>query len=358
MNAPRVEAGADLIPDFCRWRPLAVLALIMELVAIVLTLSAGMSPNVWGRFMLTSVFLQWMAFCSAAVLCGARRWLGHAPLRVVFLVSWVLLVAVNGVISTIGYQILLKIDPGFAARPEPLSSYLFRHLAIGAIVSLLVLRLFWLQHQWRQQVLAEGRSRYEALQARIRPHFLFNTLNSIAALIGVRPESAEALIEDMSELLRAGLDTRSRLVPLSDELALARAYLRIEQERLGERLTVEWDVAEDALDLQVPLLSIQPLVENAIYHGIERTARPGTVQVRARRAGAALEIEIGNPRPDPGARPHQGQRIATDNIAQRLALIYGDGNARLELGEEGDRYVARLSLPAVVETTRTVSAAA
>jgi two-component system, LytTR family, sensor histidine kinase AlgZ len=340
-------AGADLIPDFCRWQPLVLIAVIMELTAIVLTLAAGLTADVQQRFIMTSLYLQWTGLCSAAVLCAARHRLRRAPLGIVFFAAWVLLVAVTAAVSLAGYELLLRADAVFALQPEPRSSFLFRHLAIGAIVSLLVLRLFWLQHQWRQQVLAEGRSRYEALQARIRPHFLFNSLNSIAALVGVRPDDAERLIEDMAELLRAGLDARSRLVPLADELELARAYLRIEQSRLGDRLRVTWDVADDAAGLDVPLLSVQPLVENAVYHGIERLAGPGTVAVSARRRDGELVIEVGNPRADPGAAAHRGQRVAVDNIAQRLALLYGDGRARLELGEEGDRFVSRLILPAI-----------
>ena len=347
MNAPLVAAADTLIPDFCRWRPLLLLAFILELVAIVLTLSAGISGNVWDRFFVTSLFLQWTGLCSGAALCGARRWLRHAPVQVLFLVCWMLLMAVNFAISAAGYEVLLRADASFGMRPEPRAGFLLRHLCIGAIVSLLVLRLFWLQHQWRQQVLSEGRSRYEALQARMRPHFLFNSLNSIAALVGSRPAEAETLIEDMAELMRSGLEARARLVPLSEELTLARAYLRIEQARLGERLTVEWDVDPAAEPLDVPLLSVQPLVENAVYHGIERLAKPGIVKIGARADGATLRIEVANPRPDAAVPAHQGQKIAIDNIAQRLALIYGEGQARLALGEDGDRYVARLTLPII-----------
>jgi two-component system sensor histidine kinase AlgZ len=347
VSAPTVAAADSLIPDFCRWRPLLLLAFIMELVAVVLTLSAGIGTNVWDRFILASLYLQWTGLCSGAVLCGARRWLRRAPVEVIFLVCWILLVTVNSAISFIGYEVLLRADPVFAMRPEPRSGFLFRHGCLGAIVSLLVLRLFWLQHQWRQQVLSEGRSRYEALQARMRPHFLFNSLNSIAALVGSRPAEAEALIEDMAELMRSGLEARARLVPLAEELTLARAYLRIEQARLGERLNVEWDVDPAAEPLEVPLLSVQPLVENAVYHGVERLAAPGTVRIAARVVGGALHIEVHNPRPDATAPAHHGQRIAVDNIAQRLALIYGEGQARLALGEDGDRFVSRLTLPII-----------
>ena len=347
MNAPTPDVAADLIPDFCRWRPLLLLAFILELVAIVLTLSAGLGGSVWDRFFMISLYLQWTGLCSGAVLCGARRWLRHTPIEVMFLVAWILLVAVNGVISAVGYEVLLRVDGGFALRPEPRDGFMLRHLCIGAIVSLLVLRLFWLQHQWRQQVLSEGRSRYEALQSRMRPHFLFNSLNSIASLVATRPAEAETLIEDMAELMRSGLEARSRLVPLSEELTLTRGYLRIEQARLGQRLTVNWDVAPGAEALDVPLLSVQPLVENAVYHGIERLPAPGTIGILVRRDGNLLQVEVSNPRPDATAPVHQGQRLAVDNIAQRLALIYGEGQARLELGADGDRFVSRLTLPIV-----------
>lgn len=346
MEPQQAEVARELIPDFNRWQSLVLLVFILELVAVVLTLAAGIHPDVLERFILLSLYLQCMGLCSAAGLYAARQQLRHAPVQVMFLVSWVLLVVINGAISAAGYEILPHVDPGFAVNPESRISFLFRHLIIGAVVSLLVLRLFWVQHQWRQQLRAEGDLRYQALQARIRPHFLFNSLNSIAALVGSKPEEAERLIEDMSELLRASLEARSRLVPLDSELALARAYLHIEQARLGERLNVHWDIAEDTTRLDVPLLSVQPLVENAIYHGVERGSGVGSVRIAAHRQEAMLRIEVSNSRPDADAASHEGQRLAVDNIVQRLALIYGD-QARLELGEEGAQYVARLHLPVV-----------
>lgn len=346
MNPIPAETGNDLIPDFCRWRPLLLLAFILELVAVVLTLTAGLGDNVLGRFVQLSLYLQWMGLVSGAALCATRRYLQHAPVQVMFLVSWTLLVIINGLISAAGYEILLRTDPAFAFLPEPRGSFLFRHLCIGALVSLMVLRFFWVLHQWGTQLRSEGEARYQALQARIRPHFLFNSLNSIAALVGSRPQDAETLIEDMAELLRASLDIRSRLAPLADELALVRAYLRIEQTRLGARLEVEWQIADDTLALELPLLSVQPLVENAIYHGVEQRSQPSKVQIAARHEAHALIIEITNPRPGANAPQRTGQRIAVDNIVQRIALIYG-GEASLDLGEEGDRFVARLRLPVV-----------
>lgn len=346
MEIILTETSDGLIPDFRRWRPLLLLAFIMELVAVVLTLAAGLGADVFERFILTSLYLQWTGLCSAVVLSGTRRWLHHAPLKTLFFVTWTLLMIVNGLISAAGYEVLLRYGGVAASNPEPRLSFLFRHLCIGAVVSLLVLQLLWMQHQVRRQLLAQGESRYQALQARIRPHFLFNSLNSIAALVGSRPQDAEALIEDMAELLRASLDVRSRLAPLSDELALVRAYLRIEQARLGDRLVLDWQIADDTLALNVPQLSVQPLVENAVYHGVERRLEASVVRIVAQRQGDILLIEVANPKIGEGSASRVGQRIAVDNIVQRLALIYGE-RAHLTLGEEGDCYVARLRLPVV-----------
>jgi len=346
---PRAVPTAEvLIPDFCRWPSLLLLAVILELIAIALTLAVGLQANVMQRFMLITLYLQWSGLCSAALLCGARRWLRKAPPRVVFPVCWAMLVGVSVVVSLAGYEILFTWLGATGIEREPRATYLTRHLTIGVIVSFMVLQYFWLQHQWRGQVRAEGESRYQALQSRIRPHFLFNSLNSIAALAGMQPQEAEVLIEDLAELLRASLDERNKLVPLTDELALARAYLRIEHFRLGARLQEHWDVADDTLDVDVPLLSVQPLVENAVYHGIERLPAGGAVRIAARRENATLLVEVENPRVTGATAAHSGQKIAVDNIAQRLALIYGE-HARLELGEDGDRFVSRLRLPIIVK---------
>lgn len=342
----KAATGDDLIPDFCSGPAWLSLVFIMELVALVLVLAGPVRPDVLERFVMLSLYLQWIGLCSAAVLCLARRRLRHAPPKVMFPVAWVLLLAVTLLISAAGFEIMIRMGDVVRWIPEPRSSFMFRHFLIGAVVSLLVLRLFWIQHQWRAQVRAESQARYDSLQARIRPHFLFNSLNSIAALAGSRPQEAERLTEDLAELMRAGLEQRSRLLPLAEEITLVKAYLRIEQARLGDRLVLEWDIQDDALPVVVPLLSVQPLVENAIYHGVERRPGASTVQITARRLERELQIEVRNPRSEAEAAGRSGQRIAVDNIAQRLALIYG-GEASLTLGEEGGQFVSRLRMPVV-----------
>lgn len=341
--------SASLIPDFCRGRTLLILAFAMQLIAVVFTLAARpRGDETLFRLALLSLYLHWIGFCSAALLCGARRWLSGLRPTAVFPLAWLLLVGVSLSISAIAYEVCTQIPmlPDFPG--ESRAAFMLRSVIIDGIVSLLLLRYFWLRQQWRSQVQAEGEARFQALNARIQPHFLFNSLNSIAALITTRPKEAETMVEDLSDLFRASLQQQSQRVPLSEEIALVKAYLRIEQARMGERMQVDWDVSDEHLHWPVPRLVIQPLVENAVHHGISRLSAPGTLRIRISEARHNLVVEVENPIPPQDAEHKSGNRIAVNNIAQRLQLIYGT-QATLQLGvqRQGDHPVfrARLVLP-------------
>jgi two-component system sensor histidine kinase AlgZ len=346
---PQPVASTQLIPDFCRGRTILMLALAMELVAFVLTLaSSAHGEEAIFHLALLSVYLQWIGLCSAAALCWARRWLRIASPGVVFFVCWGMLALIAMVISEIAYDFCaaVPIYPGFPS--ELRIAFIIRSTVISSIVSLLLLRYFWLRHEWRAQVTLEGESRYQALNARIQPHFLFNSLNSIAAMISIKPAEAETMVEDLSDLFRASMEKRNRIVPLIDEIGLVHAYLRIEKVRMSDRLNVEWDIPEELLAWRVPMLVIQPLVENAVHHGISKLREPGTIRIRIREIHNRLVVEVENPLPPQDVEKKHGNRIAVDNIAQRLQLIYGD-RALLELGHdrniEGPIFRARMTLP-------------
>lgn len=340
---------AQLIPDFCRGRTILILAFAMEMIAIVFTLaSSAREDDALFRLALLSLYLQWIGLCSAATLCWSRRWLGIARPSIVFFLAWSLLVLISMAISTIAYEVCsaMPVLPDFP--DETRRNFILRSAIIDAIVSLLLLRYFWVRQQWRGQVQAEGESRYQALNARIQPHFLFNSLNSIAALISTKPREAEALVVDLSDLFRASMKKHAERVPLSEEVQLVQAYLHIEQARMGERMRVEWDVPEELLSWRVPMLVIQPLAENAVHHGISKLRDAGTLRIRAREVQRHLVVEVENPLPPEDSEKKEGNHIAVDNIAQRLQLIYGEG-ALLELGRdrtvEGNIFRARLTLP-------------
>jgi len=346
---PQTHFSADLIPNFCKGRAILSLAFTMELVAIVLTLGGGASDGQTAqRFVLTSLYLQWIGLCSAAALCWSRRYFNLARPSVMFVVCWGMLVLIVMLISDIAYRVSYALNWAFMLPTEARVEFVMRHCCIAAIVTLLLLRYFWVRHQWSMQVQAEGEARYQALNARIRPHFLFNALNSLAALIQVRPDDAEMMVEDLSDLFRASLEKRGMTAPLVEEIGLCHAYLRIEKLRLGEKLSVEWDIPEALLEWPVPKLVVQPLIENAVHHGISKLVGAGAVRVAAREIFGRLVIEVTNPMPLEAAGPSSGNRVAIDNIAQRLNLIYGE-RARLELGRdlrlEGGLFRARLILP-------------
>jgi two-component system sensor histidine kinase AlgZ len=349
MAAPRTDDS--FLPDFCGGEAVLAVLLIMQTVAVLLLAGQLGDAALWERVLLLSLYLHWIGLCSAAVLCGARRWLaGRAP-RAGILVSYALLLLVTGIITESAWRLALWLELRHVLPDGTHAAFLLRSLLVCAVVSALALRYFWLQAQWRGQVRAEGEARYQALQARIRPHFLFNSLNSIAALIGSRPREAETAVEDLAQLFRAGLSASERRIPLRDELEVARAYLRTESLRLGERLRVRWDLAGGLEDLPVPPLCLQPLVENAVTHGIEPLPAGGEVAIAIRRDGAQLCIEVGNPVPAQ-AQESLGAGSALDNIRQRLALMYG-AEAALQVQQQPEHFLARLTLP--LTDTRTAA---
>ncbi len=336
--------GSPFLPDFCAAGPVLSVLLITELVAILLTLaSMPASAELWPRFLLLSLYLQWIGLCSAAALCTLRRQLAAVRGPVMVLACYGALLAVTWLISEAAVWIARRYGlPPLAdvSRGE----FLSRSLGVCAIVSALALRYFWLLRQWRTQTLAEGDARYQMLQARIRPHFLFNSLNSIAALTALNPKAAEGAIEDLSALFRANLVDEEQAVTLKEEVDLAQAYARIEQLRLGERLRLSWVLEPDSLGARLPPLTLQPLIENAVRHGIEPLPEGGAVDVQATARDGVLELSVRNPAPaETAGRPGRGE--ALENIRQRLDLLYGAGRAALDTEHSGSAFTVRLRLP-------------
>ena len=193
---------------------------------------------------------------------------------------------------------------------------------------------------------AQAEARLAALNARIRPHFLFNSLNAVLALIRARPQQAEAALESLSDLFRAAMRDPGEMISLADEIALGKQYFELERLRLGERLAVDWQIGSVSLNLPIPPLMLQPLLENAVYHGIEPSGQPGELTIAFARQDGGLRIEIANPF-DPGSprqNAHSGNQMALANIRERLMLFY-DIEARLETETGSGRYLVRIVIP-------------
>ncbi|MGP4842906.1 sensor histidine kinase [Marinobacter sp. 1Y8] len=327
------------VPDLCRVRAVFLLLMISELIVVLLSILQAETGWIdWNYFGLVSLFVQWTVLSSAALICSIRHWLSRfSTTQVVIIITAVVLADV--LVFTVTAAQLLPMTSA------TLSIHMVgRNMLAALIITLMALRYFYLQHQWRCQKQAEMQSRVTALQARIHPHFLFNSMNTIASLIASRPAQAEDAVLDLSELFRASLRTQDRLITLKEELALCRRYLAIEALRLGDRLTLTWQLDED-LDAQaIPPLTLQPLVENAIYHGIQPRPEGGEIRIETYRKRNAVYIQIQNPEPDQKLDRHQGNRIALANIRARLEALF-DEYAVLKHSVHDGRYTVTLRLP-------------
>jgi two-component system sensor histidine kinase AlgZ len=190
---------------------------------------------------------------------------------------------------------------------------------------------------------ADARARLAELQSRIRPHFLFNALNTALALVRVDPDRAERVLEDLSALFREALADTGASVTLADEIDLAQRYLAIEQVRYGERLQVQWDIDPAAGAARVPPLVLQPLVENAVRHGVEPSAHGGRLWVQAAQRRGHAVVLIRNTVPPEPSRPGAGMALA--NVRERLRLLH-DMGAQCDVWQDGDSlFNARIVVP-------------
>lgn len=354
-SAARETASSSFyLPDFCATRTVFVVVLISELVAFVLTLAGGGALDFWTELARNAPFLLWIGLGTAVVLCAVRKRLERLTVARASIMALLLIVGTALVICELGYRLGdVFAQPGTelgALFPLDHGTFMLRAGFISLIIGALTLRYFYVTHEWRRNVEMEARSRIHALQARIRPHFLFNSMNTIASLTRSDPKQAEEAVEDLADLFRANLSESRTQIPLKEELEVARIYQRIEELRLGNRLKVEWRVREVPMRALVPSLLIQPLLENAIYHGIERLPAGGTVIVSGERDGNTLRLSVSNPIPSaPGPREREGNRIAVANITQRLELVF-PGQAGVETKQTEDSYIVTLTFPCIEPT--------
>ncbi|RZT95331.1 sensor histidine kinase [Rivibacter subsaxonicus] len=266
--------------------------------------------------------------------CGLKRWLEpRTPV-----VQGTMLVALGAGCGLLATALLQYLGPEALAGPTRVAAVLAgAATAFGFFV--------WLRQRARQEAPAAVAARLAELQARIRPHFLFNALNSAIALVRVDPGRAEEVLENLGELFRVALEGGGRhaVATLNEEIELARRYLDIEKVRFGDRLQIQWDLDERAGVARLPPLLLQPLVENAVRHGIEPLPNGGIVRVRTRRRAGEVLIEVRNPMPTGPARS-DGHGVALGNVRERLRLLH-DLAADFRTGVEDGQYRVRIVVP-------------
>ena len=349
MGNERLSSEADkldtgLLPDFCDVRVIFMVVLIVQCLAMVLAMAIPSTTEVfWDYLAFISMMMQWIALLNAAVLCMSRRYLNRLSIPLTMVISFAIMMVVTLVFALV--LIRLNIWMRLDAETSPLGEYfLIRVLIMAAAIYAVVLRYFYIQQQWKLNIQAQSAAEIQALKARIRPHFLFNSMNTIASLISFKPDKAEKAIEDLADLFRASLKEQN-IHTLKDELDLTRSYLDIEKLRLGERLKIDWIVDKSLFDEEIPALSLQPLAENAIYHGIEPLPDGGNIRISARRDGEHLRLEVSNPSSEAaGTTRSSGNQMAQDNIKQRLRLAYGS-DARFNINATKQDYTVTLEIP-------------
>jgi two-component system sensor histidine kinase AlgZ len=232
-------------------------------------------------------------------------------------------------------------------RPEWYAYFHIQNFTVAAIINALALRYFLARHQLRQRTLSEARAKIEVLRSRIRPHFLFNTMNIIASLIRSAPDKAETAVVDMADLFRTMLGDSENLVPVSNEIAIAKKYLDIEALRLDNRLRVDWSVGKFPRKAVMPVLVLQPLLENAIQHGIEPIPTGGVISVRLWEENDIIHILVTNPLPRLRSKSPMTplpSEHTLDNLRLRLESHYGDA-ARFEITQEPERFSVAVQIP-------------
>lgn len=345
------------LPDLCRLPRLAVMLGMAELVVVVLALAPGGMQWDIDRFITASGFSLWLALTASVLLCVSRQWLSRLPQPV----GTTLALLGGGAIAAVGASMAHVIDTslgyGLVPRNVSMLRFVWGSAAMTTLIVAVVLRYLYVNDGWAAQVRASARAEADALQARIKPHFLFNSMNTIAGLVRSNPAVAERAVLDLSDLFRAALGAETDTT-LREEIELSERYLAIEQLRLGDRLRVAWRKAEPLpWRLPMPRLVLQPLLENAVLHGISRLPGGGEIEIELAQAGDELTILIRNPAPPQregdilptlGNNPAPGNRHAQFSIAQRLRYAYGP-RARMTAAWNEGYYRVELKLPVIPE---------
>ena len=335
----RLSDGAliPVIPDCCNIGILARILVPLNLAALLMAALIGSgASDVLMRALSIAAVLEPIAIASVVALCGTRRLVSGQSAAV----QWCAGLAVPMAITVVASAISARFGATDVALSSLAALLLVRALA-AAVVCAIVFEYFRLRTLSLAPSLTEAR--LQALQARIRPHFLFNSLNTVLGLMRGDPRRAEYTLENLADLFRVFMRDTRELVPLDEEIVTCQQYIAIEELRLGDRLRVNWLLDEMPRDALLPSLLLQPLIENAVHHGIEPRTEPGLVSVRVGRAGERVVVEILNPLADHApARP--GNHMALSNIRERLMLLY-DMEAELKTDTTGGQFRVQMAFP-------------
>lgn len=316
-------------------RNMGIALRILLIINSVLIVTAALPANDWAMFVSNitaiSAFAQPMLLLSLLAL-----YLAYPVLSKLQYWSGLLLMALITLITCSVVHVLFAQMPLFDQLPSVTRVWIYALLFTALIAYYFNLHL-------RAYSPAVAEARLQALQARIRPHFLFNSINAVLSLIRSQPKQAETALEDMADLFRVLMADNRELVPLAQEIGLCRQYLALEKLRLDERLTIQWQIDDMPPDALIPPLILQPLLENAVYHGVEPLANGGVITIQVYCKRNEIHVVLTNPY-NPLNQSHQGNKMALKNVKERLTLHY-DLEASLKCHQAVDTYQVHILLP-------------
>lgn len=339
-------ANKHWLPDLCRLPRIAAALAVAEMVVVLMAITPR-PEGMWNlkEFVGTSGFALWLALVVAMLLCKSRTLIHRLPRPLGVLCS----ISLPMALAAFGAWCVKQIDLGLGyglLMPEVNTLHFISSIALmTGLITAIALRYFYVREQWQAQIHAHSKAEVDALQARIRPHFLFNSMNSIASLIRRDPVTAERAVEDLADLFRAALGTGVGETNLGEEIILAERYLGIEALRLGDRMRIVWDIAPEVdRNMKMPRLILQPLLENAVIHGISRLPEGGEIRIQIRQTPKLLAFEIHNPSPPLRESDNNNNGHAQDSIAQRLRYHFG-AKAQLRTSYRDGRYICEGECP-------------
>lgn len=324
------DEEVQFMPNLCDTQAVFVLILVSELLSIVLVIAnKGVAYFDWLHFGMVSFLVQWIVLCSAAIICSLRPWF-HKRTPAIAGVSSFAIVIITAFVFSLISQAIMPNQAIFSCWE------IMNNLIITSVLAGIFLRYFYVRQCLHIQEQAALQARFQALQSRIHPHFLFNSMNSIASLISIDAKKAEDLVVDLAELFRASLKEPS-LVALVDDIRICQRFVDIEQVRLGDRLRVLWNIDPHTQQAIIPSLMLQPIIENAIYHGIQPLENGGKLTIDVSMAKTDVVIKVTNPRIAGEELSHaqrhrkthinthvfEGNGMAMHNIRHRLDAQYG-----------------------------------
>ena len=314
-----------------RWQHLFELIIASNVLALVLALAEAQSWQALsgGRLFQYIVFINWVILSFFALVERFQGFFSSLRQEFALAIGFVMLQSIVVLTTLISNFFQFGLLNKHASLTQGWSVYFTNvplYLSYGILLGAFCLRYLYVREQWLHQQYAELNARIQAMQARIHPHFLFNSLNNVVSLIAIDPDKAESMLISLSRLFRASFQ-ELKLVSLHEEIELSKQYLMIEQVRLGERLKVDWKIELSSVQLKqitIPLLTLQPLLENSIFHGVEPMMGKATIGVLVEILQNQVSIVITNPYTDDTIKSRKGHGIALENVKQRLKAYYGN----------------------------------